>query len=154
VAPAWALLIAATLAAAACSSGDDSGEDGGLPTEPFALGLDVGDCFDRPLSPDVTAVPAVDCAAPHDFELFASADLDGDAYPGDDEVAVQALAACKERFAAYVGVPPDQSGLVVVPVAPTGEQWEEGNRTVDCTVTVRPPDRLEGSVEGSEQPTG
>lgn len=149
-----AVLAATVLLAVACSGGDDGGDDEGLPTQPFTLDLEVGTCFDRPQSPDVTAVPEVDCGQPHDFELYAVVDLEGDAFPGDEEVASQALFACSDRFEAYVGVPPDQSGLVVVPVAPSREAWEEGGRAVSCTVTVRAPDRLEGSVEGSEQPAG
>jgi hypothetical protein len=149
-----AVLVAASLVAVACSGGGGDGEDEGLPTEPFTLGVEVGGCFDRPASPDVTAVPTVDCSAPHDFQLYASAELEGDGFPGDEEVATQALTLCNEQFSPYVGVSPDQSGLVVVPVPPTAEQWEDGVRTVDCTVTIRSPDRLEGSVEGSEQPAG
>lgn len=102
----------------------------------------------------MTAVPTVDCERKHDFEAYALADLEGNAYPGDDEVAEMARRACNERFADYVGVPPGDSGLVVVPVAPTAEHWEADLRTVTCTVTLRAPDQLEGSVEGSEQPRG
>lgn len=138
----------------ACGGSDDDGAQRGLPTEPLQLGVDVGDCFDRPQSPDVTAVPTVDCARLHDFEAYAVADLEGETYPGDEEVATQARAACNERFEPYVGVPPGDSGLVVVPVAPTAEHWDADLRQVTCTVTLRAPDQLEGSVEGSEQPQG
>lgn len=149
-----ALAAVVGLVALACGGGGGDDELEGLPTDPFTLDLDVGACFDQPESPDVTAVPEVDCGGDHDFEVYATADLDGDAFPGDAEVAMLALEACNERFADYVGVPPDESGLVVVPVAPTFGQWDDGGRAVTCTVTVRDPERLEGSVEGSEQPGG
>lgn len=142
------------LLAAACAGGGGDEEPEGLSTEPFTLDVDEGGCFDRPANPDVTEVPAVDCDEPHDFEAYATVDLEGDGFPGDEEVGAQALSACNDRFAEYVGVPPDQSGLVVVPVAPSAEQWDAGGRTVTCTVTLRGPDRLERSVEGSEQPAG
>lgn len=152
--PIWVSILVVALVAVSCS--DDGGEDeeGGLPTEPFTLGVAVGDCFDRPESPDVTAVPTVDCAEPHDFEAYAVLELEEGSFPGDQQLATRARRRCNDRFAGYVGVPPGESGLVVVPVAPTAEQWESGNRTVTCVVTIRPGEPLEGSVEGSEQPAG
>jgi hypothetical protein len=143
---------ALALVLAACTSDDSGSGDQGLPTEPFELGVDVGDCFDRPQSPDVTAVPIIDCGQPHDFEAYAVVDLEGDAFPGVDEVDELARDACDERFAGYVGVLAGRSGLVVVPVAPTAEHWDADLREVTCTVTIRPPEKLEDTVEGSEQP--
>ena len=142
------------LVAVACSGQDRDGEPDGLPTEPFTLDVAIGECFDRPATPDVVDVDVVDCDEPHDFEAFATGDLDGDGYPGAEEVSAQSLMLCNERFADYVGRPPAQSGLVVVPVAPTDEQWQNGSRSVTCTVTRRVPERLEGSVEGSEPSDG
>jgi hypothetical protein len=148
------VLMSTALLAAACSGGGGDDELEGLPTEPFALDIDVGGCFDQPASPDVVDVPTVGCDVPHDFEVYAIVDLEGDGFPGDEEVAAQALSACNDRFAGYVGRPPDQSGYVVVPVAPSVEGWDAGDRGVTCTVTLSGQDRLESSVEGSEQPEG
>jgi hypothetical protein len=149
-----AFLLSVALPAAACSGG--SGDDGpeGLSTEPFSLDVDVGACFDRPASPDVTDLPPIDCDRPHDFEAYAVVELEGEDFPGEEETYGQGLGGCNEVFADYVGVAPGQSGLVVVPVTPSARQWEDGERTVTCTVTLRGPDRLERSVEGSEQPQG
>jgi hypothetical protein len=147
-------ILVIALLATACSGGGGEEDEGGLPTEPFALGVVVGDCFDRPESPDVTAVPTVDCTEPHDFEAYAVLELDDGPFPGDEQVATRARRGCNDRFAGYVGVPPGESGLVVVPVAPDAEQWEDGNRTVTCVVTIRPGEPLQGSVEGSERPAG
>ena len=38
--------------------------------EPFRLDLEVGECFDRLESPDVSEVPAVPCDEPADLEVF------------------------------------------------------------------------------------
>ena len=149
-----ALLLSVALSAAACSSGSGDDEPEGRSTEPFSLDADVGTCFDRPASPDVTDVAPVDCDRPHDFEAYALVELEGEDFPGEEEIYGQGLGGCNEMFDAYVGVPPGQSGLVVVPVTPSARQWEDGERTVTCTVTLRGPDRLERSVEGSEQPQG
>ena len=149
-----ALLLSMALSAAACSGGSGDDEPEGLSTEPFSLDVDVGTCFDRPASPDVTDVPPTDCDRPHDFEAYAVVELDGEDFPGTEEVYGQGLTGCNEVFADYVGVAPGQSGLVVVPVTPSAPLWDDGERTVTCTVTLRGPDRLERSVEGSEQPQG
>lgn len=137
-----------------CAGDEGEAPAEGLPTEPFVLDVSVGDCFDRPQSPDVTKVPTVDCDEPHDFEAYAILELEGDSYPGEEQLAAEAAALCREPFAGYVGVPASDSGLVIVPVTPTLENWERDERTVTCTVTVRAEEPLQGSVENSEQPAG
>ena len=148
---AGALLCAAVLVATACS-GDDGGGPSGLSAEPFRLDLEVGECFDRPASPDVESVPAVPCRRPHDLEVIAVFSLEeGDDYPGAGVVADRAGAGCEERFAGYVGVEPDSSGLLIVPYAPDRLAWEVGDRRVTCAVSLAE-GRLDGTVEGSENP--
>ena len=138
--------------AGACSD-DDGGGDDGLTAAPFRVGLEAGDCFDRPADPDVTSVPSVPCRRAHDLEVFAVLDLADGAYPDRATVARQAGEACAERFTDYVGSSPDSSGLVIVPYAPDRLAWEQGVREVTCAVG-RPGDQLEGSVQGSESPAG
>jgi len=146
------LLCAAVLVTAACT-GDDGDQPDGLSAEPFQVGLEVGECFDRPADADVTSVPAVPCRRAHDLEVFAVFALDDGEFPNRQAVAQLAGEGCQERFADYVGVNPDSSGLVIVPYAPDRLAWEQGLRDVTCAVT-RPGDQLEGSVEGSERPAG
>jgi hypothetical protein len=150
----WALLCVVALGAAACS-GDDGGPTTGLSAEPFRLDRAVGECFDRPESPDVTSVPAVPCREPHDLEVFAVFELGAveRAFPGPSSVARQAGAGCEERFADYVGVGQDSSGLLIVPYAPDRLAWESDEREVTCAVS-RAEGPLEGSVRGSEAPGG
>jgi hypothetical protein len=138
--------------AAGCA-GDDGGDPGGLSAEPFRLGLEVGDCFDRPESPDAESVPSVPCRRPHDLEVFARFDLEDEDYPGPGAVATRAGAGCEEQFDDYVGVPQDSSGLLIVPYAPDRFAWEVGDRTVTCAVSLSE-GQLERSVEGSEGPQG
>jgi Septum formation len=141
-------LLCAAVLAAACS-GDDSGGGGGLSAAPFHLDRRPGECFDRPESPDVTAVPAVACREPHDLEAYAAFELDEGPYPGQGPVAEQAGAGCESRFEAYVGAPPDSSGLLIVPFAPDRQAWAADDRRVVCAVSLNE-GQLEGSVEGSE----
>jgi len=150
-----ALLCVVALWATACT-GDDGGAPTGLSAEPFRLDLAVGDCFDRPDSPDVESVPAVPCRRPHDLEVFATFTLDADetaAFPGNAAVATQAGTGCDERFADYVGVAQDSSGLLIVPYPPDALAWELGERGVTCAVSLAE-GPLEGSVRGREAPGG
>jgi hypothetical protein len=145
-----ALLLAAALALTACG-GDDGGGSDGLTAEPFHLGLETGQCFDRPSDPDVTSVPSVPCRQPHDLEVIAVFTLDEGEYPGRPEVARAAGDGCQQRFADYVGTTLDSSGLLLVPYTPDRLAWEQGDRDVTCAVS-RADGQLEGSVEGSESP--
>ena len=69
---------------------DDSGaivEGGGL----GAFAIQIGDCFNIPEDTDiVVSLEAVPCALPHDAEAFASFDLTGTAWRGDDAVGEEA----------------------------------------------------------------
>ena len=145
-----ALLLVAALALTACGGDDGDGSDG-LTAEPFHLGLEAGQCFDRPSDPDVTSVPSVPCRQPHDLEVIAVFTLDEGEYPGRPDVARAAGDGCQQRFADYVGTTQDSSGLVLVPYTPDRLAWEQGDRDVTCAVS-RPDGQLEGSVEGSESP--
>lgn len=146
------VLTVAALVAVGCT-GDDGDVADGPGAEPFRLGLEVGDCFDRPSDPDVGSVSAVPCRRPHDLEVFAVFDLEADGPYRPGAVATRAGNGCAERFADYVGVPQDSSGLLIVPYAPDALGWGEGDRTVSCAVQLAD-GRLEGSVRGSEAPAG
>jgi Septum formation len=143
-------VLAVALTAAACSD-DDGGDPDGLSAEPFRLGLEVGECFDRPADPDVTSVSAVPCRQAHDLEVIAVFTLDAGEYPGRPAVAQAAGEGCQERFADYVGTDHDSSGLVLVPYVPDRLAWEQGEREVTCAVS-RPDGQLEGTVQDSETP--
>ena len=75
------------------------------------------------------------------------------AFPGAATVATHAGTGCEERFTDYVGVAQDSSGLLIVPYAPDALGWELGERGVTCAVSLAD-GPLEGSVRGSEAPSG
>ena len=45
--------------------------------------LRVGDCLDEREDATAPDVPVVPCDQPHDREIFAIVDLEGDEFPGD-----------------------------------------------------------------------
>ncbi len=136
----------------ACSSGGGDEPPEGLGLGPFVLDVQVGDCFEQPRSPDDAGVTVVECNAPHDFEVFARFTVEGQDFPGRGGVREMARAGCEERFEAYVGSAPEDSGLVIVSVAPTGGQWRNGERDAICSASVAG-GGLDSSVQGSEAPT-
>ncbi|KOX24237.1 septum formation family protein [Nocardiopsis sp. NRRL B-16309] len=104
--------------------------------------LNVGDCFiESEMSAvlgggEVSEVPLVDCAEPHDAEFFFSHEMpDGD-YPGDAAVTAEGSQVCEgQAFTDFVGVPYEESLLHSYALTPTEESWNTlDDREVICYV--------------------
>ena len=106
----------------------------------------IGDCFDDPDSNVVSSLDLIDCAEPHDNEVFAEVIMSGSSFPGDDGVAEFAFEACFDPFEAYVGEPYAESPLDYVYLGPTQESWEEGDRSVLCVLYAADLAKLTGSA--------
>lgn len=113
--------------------------------------LAVGDCFDNAEGSDaeVSDVPIVDCAEPHDNEVFHSFEAAEGDFPGDDALVEQAEAECLPAFAEYVGAEYADSTLDIFPITPTSGSWENGDREVICALYDVDLEKLEGSMQGS-----
>ena len=146
----------------ACSNGDDASDapepaasraEEGEATSVFDL--QVGQCYNTPTETDVDDVNVVDCAEPHQYEIYAlprhPAGLDEE-YPGDDEIGEFGDEECLgDTFEDYVGVAYETSELFAFMLQPTEETWEAaGDREFICSVYLEG-EELEGSVEGSER---
>ncbi len=86
--------------------------------------LQVGDCI---VPPDAAAgegvqlddVRTVDCSEPHDGEVIAVFDIEGDAYPGDEALLQMAAERCPSEASKYLYASEDS--------------WDEsGRREVAC----------------------
>ena len=113
--------------------------------------LAVGDCFDDDSSTDteLSDVPIVDCAEPHDNEVFFTFELaDGD-FPGDDAILGEAENRCLPAFEEYVGRDYASSELDIFPITPTSGSWDNGDREVICALYDLDLDKLTGSMQGS-----
>jgi hypothetical protein len=129
------VLVAAVLVAA-CASG----ETPAATADPrYSLRRDgvVGHCL---LGGDGIYTP-VDCSVAHTIEVIATMDYSDDAaYPGGGiGLPLQFFDDCDAGFASYVGVAPDRSPrregeLRSVPIIPSVEVWNDGDRHVVCTV--------------------
>lgn len=118
--------------------------------------LEPGTCFDDVAElaeeggGEIGEVPVVDCRQPHDNEVFATFDLEGDTFPGDDQVLQAAVDGCLARFGDYVGSEPGTSRYLVSHLVPTARTWDvNDDREVVCFLYDRQLEKLEGSAEGS-----
>lgn len=118
--------------------------------------LRVGDCFDDSGhgTPEVGELSRVDCAAPHDAEVYALPTLPGEPdapYPGDDQVADVSDQLCVDQFAAYVGVEYLDSKWAFGYYTPVEESWRKfDDRGVICYLV----EAEFGKIEGSQRGTG
>ena len=113
--------------------------------------VEVGQCTNQDLTGSVGEIETVDCAEPHVAEVFATFDLEGDDYPGVDEVDTLATEGCTgARFEDYVGLPYEESEVFAAPLTPTEQTWNEADdRTVICFAVTSDGSETEGSVKGA-----
>lgn len=136
------LLIVAAVAAllAGCSEGN-------------VFALEQGDCFDlaADVGDAVTDVEVVACSEPHDNEVFATFDLDGDEFPGAPQVQAEATNGCLERFDEFVGLAYAESRYVQSSFFPTEDSWSSDDREVVCFLADVEGEKLTGSAEGTAE---
>ena len=115
-----------------------------------AFDLEVGDCLDEPAGDDITDVLLIDCASPHDWEIYSDIDLpdtlDG-AFPGSDKVYTVADEACYDAYEPFTGIAYEESDYDFTYLVPTAESWAEGDRAVSCAI-IDPAGPVTGSLEG------
>lgn len=116
-------------------------------SEADVFSLKVGDCLNEAGSEDaeeVSSVPTVPCAEPHDSEAYAATDMPDGEYPGDQAVMDASDTYCYDQFATFVGLSYDESELDLASFFPTPESWAEGDREIMCFVSSP-----EGQVTGT-----
>jgi hypothetical protein len=144
-------LVAMALIAAGCGSGGDGpGGAGSGPIDTFRM--EPGDCFDDTFftSGELSEVPGVPCDRPHDNEVYATFDVPGDVFPGDDELDRLADEGCLARFEAAIGTPYEESILVFTKLTPSDRSWTDLNdREIVCVAYHMELQKLTGTVLGS-----
>lgn len=116
-----------------------------------AFEMHIGDCFDDEAfeATEISEVPGVPCADPHDNEVYATFDISGD-WPGDEGVEELAFGGCYDRFAGAIGKSYEESVLDYTAIYPSLGSWKQrGDREVICVAYNMNFDKLEGSVIGS-----
>ena len=124
--------------------------------------FEEGECTNDDLTGTVGDIDTVDCDDEHLYEAIGTFDIDGDDYPGDDEVQQEALETCTgDIFEEYVGIAYSESEIYAQhPLTPSQQSWDDADdRTVIClaydvddpTGPNPQPVTSEGSVEGAER---
>lgn len=110
--------------------------------------IKVGDCLnDGAVSGEVSEVPTIDCAQPHDSEAYASVMVAEGDYPGEDAIFAEADASCASTFETYVGLPYADSKFEISYYFPTEATWADGDREILC-VAYDPAGPITGSIQG------
>lgn len=171
-----AVAVALALAATGCSGSSDGGSattttasppETTTTTEPpleagrqiFVYTPSVGQCFDRrqlderpatgPQQTDIVLL--LDCALPHQNEVFAVLEVTGAGSDHPGETALRDLARrdCTTGFAEFVGRQYETSALEVGYYLPSTNEWESGARRIGCYVFDVDGEKLVGSMRGS-----
>lgn len=122
----------------------------GCSSEGDVFALEVGTCFDDfGEGAEISNVPIVDCAEPHQYEVYALFDLADGEFPGTEAVGAASQEGCiGSRFEDYVGAPYATSAIYASAFEPTAESWAEGDREVVCFL-YEPDVQLTGSMRGA-----
>jgi serine/threonine protein kinase len=113
-----------------------------------ATELQVGDCLnDLTDSTDVSSLPSVDCAQPHQGEVFAVFDLPPGPYPGAAGVDDLVSKGCNARLAEYSPGAPTDDAVGLFSVYPLEQNWERGDREVVC-IAKATSGTATGSIKG------
>jgi hypothetical protein len=117
--------------------------------------LGIGDCFDDgEMSAgagveEIGDVPLVDCTEPHDNEVYEIQTVEGDGFPGDQQIADEADRICFDAFEGFVGLDYQSSSLDFGWLVPTAESWDAGDRLVACFVYRVDLEKVSGTLEGA-----
>lgn len=150
----WAVYLAAIVGFAiyGASTSADRDSSGAIVEEGNigAFNVRVGDCFNSVgFDEEVSSVPGVPCAEPHDNETYAVFDVSVTSYPEGDGMSELAFESCRKRFAAYIGTDYESSSLNITTMFPSRQSWRENDREVICAVYDMNAQKLTGTAKGS-----
>lgn len=118
--------------------------------ESAATDIEVGDCLAVSTNvEEISEVPVVPCTEPHDMEVYAEFELQGEKFPGDEKVSALADEGCYAAFPDYVGIEYEESTLDYQMYQPLEQGWTElDDRLVSCLL-FDPEGRVSESLEGA-----
>jgi hypothetical protein len=116
-------------------TGGGGGDGTGTPVDQLRL----GDCFSfggGTTGGVVVEVERVDCATPHDNEVFFESEATEAEFPGEQVLTETSDRLCYDAFPDFVGVDYESSVVEYDFLQPTEEGWRAGDRVVSCYVYV------------------
>lgn len=134
----WVTILVIALAVGGFEEADR--DPSGKVTDPGSVNttdLQVGDCTNG-LKEDTTVVdiPAVPCSQPHEGEVYAVVQLEGDEFPGDDVLQERAQRRCINELRAYSPKTLKNPAYGIFWFQPTDFTWARGDRDLACLVST------------------
>ncbi len=130
---------------------DDPGPGGiharDVPPEDWETGYCLTNFEDEQSPADV-----IDCEGEYDTQLLLRTQLEGDSYPGAEDVASQAERVCEEDVELSQEAV-DESGedLALHQWYPTESTWDQGDRRVDCMLARDDEEPISGDFLGTDE---
>jgi hypothetical protein len=119
------------------------------PAEADVFSLGVGDCLvEETPDGEVQSLPVVPCDQPHASEIYYLHIIEADGLPAAAEMESIARDECLPQFETFVGVPYEESALLVTWLEPTQASWDTGDRELLC-IAVDPEGDATGSFAGT-----
>ena len=114
----------------------------GCSTTP-ASNLEQGTCYNDTeeggAEGTVKRVEPVDCGEPHQAEVVGIDTLDEGPFPGAESLIETASATCPDLFEAYTGRAYADAPEDLVPMLPSEENWDGGDRRILCVARASEP---------------
>ena len=115
--------------------------------------LTLGACVNDAKAPegaDAEALAVVDCATPHDSELYAILALENSSFPGEQALLDEGSTRCAAVFGDFIGVDFRSSVLDFNFYHPTASSWVDGDRSIYC-MAIDPGLQVTGSLLGAKR---
>ncbi len=113
---------------------------------PRIFAVHTGQCLNSAPN-EMSGVHVVNCASPHDAEVFGTFRVASHRYPGTPALRRDAGLGCASRLSAYLNPELASASLTESYVYPDAGAWAAGERTVVCTIRSAT-GQLTGSVRG------
>jgi hypothetical protein len=130
------------------------GDDGSLASAGNVSVDDLreGDCFNTADEGEISDVDGVPCNLPHEYEVFALSNYEGDGtYPPDSALEAIFTQICEPDFETYVGAPYASSEIYGSMITPSEDSWSSGDRGYICVLYDPDDTELTESLEGANR---
>jgi hypothetical protein len=108
--------------------------------------LEPGDCFNRNAGILSMWVAKVSCNGPHQQEVVGTFEAPDGSWPGASGIQALAQPQCSTFAQQYVGAP--TAGVQLLWIYPGHRSWNNGTRTVVCSVRNADGTKRRGSLRG------
>ena len=114
-----------------------------------ASDLRAGDCFNLKdeSAKEIGDVHAVPCTTEHKYETFFTGSMPAGTFPADAAMDDWISGHCEPAYETYIGTSYQDSHLEVYILTPSADAWNNGDRSVQCSVYDPNDERLTQSLK-------